>query len=278
MVQLTDRAQLTRTPARGFTLVELLVVIAIIGILIGMLLPAIQAIREAARRTTCANNLKQIGLSLQNYHSAHQAFPAGVTDWRPFFGGDQSKRNLAWSVFLLPHLDHANVFDALDLTEAYDSAANAEAASTRLPVFICPSSNRDQITVSSTSQPLPGPSAYGGIFGERINSANHPPKGLMIFDQRIRFSDITDGSSNTLIVAEDSEFGDGQWINGNNVFDLSDGINQALPFENDIRSRHPGGANSVFADGHVRFLRDAMDLYSLGAIGSRASGETGIKF
>ena len=96
---------------------------------------------------------------------------------------------------------------------------------------------------------------------------------MFVFDEAFKHADILDGSSNTLMVAEDHAFGDGEWINGRNVFDQAFAINAAPAFENDIRSQHPGGALGVFADGHVKFLADQMDLFSLGAICTRASGE-----
>ena len=261
---------------RAFTLVELLVVIAIIGILIGMLLPAIQSVRESARSIVCRNNLRQIGLALQNYHSSFSTFPAGVTDWRPFSGGNQSKRNIAWSALILPQLDQENLYHQLDLTKPFDDPANATAAATELPVYQCPSDSQQAITPEGT---LPrGSTDYGGIFGERINSPNSPAKGVMIFDSGISHSDISDGLSNTLIVAEDSGLddgssGDGQWINGRNVFDQAFAINEAPDFENDMRSDHPDGANAVFADGHVLFLTSEIQLSTLGAICTRAGGE-----
>ena len=252
----------------GFTLVELLVVIAIIGILIGMLLPAVQAVREAARRTQCANNLKQIGLALQSHHAAKQEFPIGTVEWRPFPGTDKSKRQLAWSAFLLPHLEGQNVHNQLDLQQAFDAADNQAAAKTVLPFYICPS------TVRETDQPEGrGACDYGGIFGERIISPNNPPKGVMLIDQAISIRDITDGTSHTLIVAEDSQSPDAQWINGRNIFDQAFPINQAPAFENDIRSEHTGGANGVFCDGSVRFLSDSTANEPLAAICTRALGE-----
>lgn len=253
---------------RAFTLVELLVVIAIIGILIGMLLPAIQSVRESARSIVCRNNLRQMGLALQNYHSSFMQFPSGVTGWRPFGSLDQSKLNLAWSVFILPQLEQENLYRRLDLSQAYDSSANHDAGSQPISVYQCPSATR-----AALAQDALGIIDYGGIFGERINSKNDPPKGCMIFDAPISIGDITDGTSNTLIVAEDSQFSDGQWINGRNVFDQAFPINSAPEFENDIRSNHPGGANGVFADGHVQFLSESIQPYTLGGICSRASGE-----
>ena len=254
----------------GFTLVELLVVIAIIGVLVGMLLPAVQQVREAARRTQCANNQRQIGLAFQNHHSAQMKFPPGVTDWRPFFGGDTSNRNLAWSVFLLPYMEQQNVFDQLDLSLAYDHPDNLAGGAVVIETFLCPSALSP--TSSSNTVQLAF-TDYGGIFGERINSPNNPPKGLMIFDQALRHADITDGSSNTLIVAEDSQRRNAHWINGLNVFDQAFAINNAPAFENDIRSNHPSGANGVFADGHVQFLSEQIQLRTLGAICTRSKGE-----
>ena len=258
-----------RPKQRAFTLVELLVVIAIIGILIGMLLPAIQSVRESARSIVCRNNLRQMGLALQNYHSAFMHFPAGVTDWRLCTSFDQTKRNLAWSVFILPQLEQENLYRQLDLSQAFDSPANFEAGSQPVSVYQCPSATRGPRQTDAL-----GIIDYGGIYGERINSRNDPPKGCMIFDDPISISAITDGTSNTLIVAEDSQFSSSQWINGCNVFDQAFAINTAPEVENDIRSNHLGGANGVFADGHVQFLSESIQLYTLGGICSRASGET----
>jgi prepilin-type N-terminal cleavage/methylation domain-containing protein/prepilin-type processing-associated H-X9-DG protein len=257
----------TLKPERtAFTLVELLVVIAIIGILTAMLLPAIQQVREAARRTSCSNRLRQIGIGLQLHHDSKSVFPPGGIEWRP--SPSSSNRQLAWSVFLLPFIEQKNTYDLLDLSQAFDSAANEEAAKTTIDLYICPSGLRGAELSDGR-----GPCDYGGIYGERINSPNNPPKGLMIYDQSFRHSDILDGASNTIIVAEDSGWSDGQWINGRNIFDQAFAINAAPEFENDIRSEHAGGANAVFADGSVRFLSEQMDLPTLGAICTRAKRE-----
>lgn len=251
----------------GFTLVELLVVIAIVGILIGMLLPAVQSIRNASRRIACGNNLHQISIALQNYHAAHEAFPIGGIEWRT--RNDPTRRQLAWSVFLLPYLEQENVWQQLDLNTAFDSPENADAAATIINVFVCPSSLRGHQTVNAR-----GPCDYGGIYGERITSPNNPPKGTMLHDIAIALRDVTDGSSHTLIVAEDSGWSDGQWINGRNIFDQAFPINQAPSFENDIRSEHPQGANAARCDGSVGFLSENIDLQVLAALCTRAGGET----
>lgn len=252
---------------RGFSLVELLVVIAIIGALVALLLPAVQAARESARRASCQNNLHQIGLALQSHHNDHGALPVGCVEWRPWRG--TTERQLAWSVYLLPYLEHQTLYDGLDLSKPFDDPANADAAATVLDEFICPSSRREEQRAS-----LRGPSDYGGMYGERITSPNSPPKGTMLIDRAISFRHITDGTSHTIVVAEDSQFGDGEWINGRNIFDQAFAINAAPAFENDMRSEHPGGAQCVLADGSVHFLTEQLDLNVLGALCTRAGGET----
>ena len=253
-------------PRCAFTLTELLVVIAIIGILIAMLLPAVQSVRESARRTVCQNRLKQIGLALQNYHSAHDEFPVGGTSLDT--SSNPGETRIAWSAFLLPFIEQNQTFQQLDFDENFDSAANADGAQTVIETYICPSSLRG----SELSQGR-GPCDYGGMHGERITGPKNRFNGLMIYGEARSHRDIPDGSSNTIIVAEDSDFSDGQWINGRNVFDQAFAINAAPNFENDIRSRHPDGANAVFADGHVSFLSEDMNLTSLAAICTRAGRE-----
>ncbi|MEL7496680.1 MAG: DUF1559 domain-containing protein [Planctomycetota bacterium] len=260
------RRQLATLRFAAFTLVELLVVIAIIGILIAMLLPAVQSIRESARRTVCLNHLRQLGIALQNYHSAAGEFPVGAIEWRQ--RNDPTLRQLAWSVHLLPYLEQSNVYRQLDLSQPFDSPDNAVGAAQVIDTFLCPSSFRETALANGR-----GPSDYGGIYGERINSPNRPPKGIMIHEVAIRIADVKDGTSNTLIVAEDSGWPDGQWINGRNLFDQAFPINQAPAFENDMRSDHPGGAIAARADGSAQFLAETIDMPVLGALCSRASGE-----
>jgi prepilin-type processing-associated H-X9-DG protein len=177
-------------------------------------------------------------------------------------------RQFAWSVFLLPYIEQESLHRQLDTSKAFDAAANAPAAAAVLSVYICPS-----VPQGDGLKQGRGPCQYGGIYGERIASPNNPPKGTMLYDQAISIAQIPDGTSSTLIVAEDCDFTDGQWINGLNVFDQAFAINQAPSYENDIRSKHPHGANGAFCDGSVHFLAEDMALPVLAAICTRAGGE-----
>ncbi|WP_460168042.1 DUF1559 family PulG-like putative transporter [Thermostilla marina] len=253
--------------ARGFTLVELLVVMAIIGILISLLLPAVQMAREAARRASCLNNLRQMGVGLHNYHDTLGTFPPGGIEPRTFMQPDG--RQFAWSMLLLPFIEQENLYRKIDTGKPFDADENAEAAAVVLDVYVCPSAPNAYDLREGR-----GPCLYGGIYGERITSPNNPPKGMMLYDRALAITDVLDGTSNTLIISEDSEFKDGQWINGRNVFDQAYAINQAPAFENDIRSEHPGGANALLTDGSARFLRETMDTKILAALCTRAGGET----
>lgn len=252
---------------RAFSLVELLVVISILGILIGLLLPAVQHSREAARRGQCLANLRQMGIALHAYHGVYQVFPPGGVEWRPP-QSTKGERQLAWSVYLLPYLEQKNLYDALDLSTPFDSAANRTDAATVLPVYVCPSVPRDVGLVDGR-----GACDYGGIYGERITSPNDPPKGTMLYDRAIGLREITDGSSSTLVISEDANWPDGQWINGRNIFDQAFPINAAPSFENDIRSLHPGGANGLLGDGAARFFSESLELRVLAGVCTRAGGE-----
>jgi prepilin-type N-terminal cleavage/methylation domain-containing protein/prepilin-type processing-associated H-X9-DG protein len=251
---------------RGFSLVELLVVMAITAILVGLLLPAVQRVREAASAVRCKNNLHQIGLAMHAYLAERGIFPPGGLEWRP--PGNTTQRQLAWSAFILPYLDQESLYCQLDLSTPFDSPQNAAAAAAVLTIYMCPSARRDSPLIDRR-----GACDYGGIFGERITSPNQPPKGAMIYDVAFRVADISDGTSTTLMIGEDTHFPDMQWINGGNLFDQAFAINQAPAFENDLHSDHAGGVNVLFADGSARFLRETLDLRVLAAICTRAGGE-----
>ena len=196
---------------RAFTLVELLVVIAIIGILIGMLLPAVQQVREAARRIACANNVRQMGLATLNYESAHMAFPA---TWAA--AGDPTTGNVdGWSVQaqILPFLEQANLYSEIDFSISYNAPENASVnlggsiqrlASARVPVYLCPSEIRDELRLDD-GVPEHYPLNYAANAGDWFvyNPATRQTgSGAMTTFRENRIGSFTDGTSNTLFYGE----------------------------------------------------------------------------
>lgn len=166
---------------QAFSLIELLVVIAIMVLLMALLLPAIQKVRAAADSLRCKNNLRQIGIACHHYHNDYGTLPPGGIEWRP--AGNTTKRQLAWSAFLLPYIEQDNLSKRLDLSQAFDAPVNAVAASQVVQIYLCPTSRR----VGNTSEGR-GACDYGGMFGERITSPNNPPKGAMIYDHAFRMA------------------------------------------------------------------------------------------
>lgn len=254
---------------RGMSLVELMVAIAIVGGLIGLLLPAVQQSREAARRAHCLNNLRQIGVGLHLYHEVYTSFPIGCLERR--LTRDNTKRQIAWSAWLLPYIEQQALYKSLDLSTPFDSSKNATGAATVVSVYVCPSVDR----IAQETSGGRGPCDYGGIYGPRFNGQlNSPPRGVMLYDTAVSLPMITDGASHTLAVAEESIFlPAGEWISGLNVFDVSYPINTAPAIDNDIHSQHAGGANGLFVDGSARFLTDATATDVLSAICTRSDAD-----
>jgi prepilin-type N-terminal cleavage/methylation domain-containing protein len=259
-------------PARlrrvGMTLVELLVVMAVLAALVALLSPAVQMAREAGRRTTCLNNLRNVGCALHGHLLSRQRFPVGCTEWRAP-GKAGPARCLAWSARILPWLEEESLSRLIDWTKAFDHPANAAAAAQPLPVFRCPSAD--------TTAPLVGGlgrSDYGGLAGERIVSPNNPEKGPLVHDRGLADRDIIDGLSRTIFVGECAAgaWPDGQWINGRNLFDQAYAVNWPT-WEDELRSRHFGGAHALFGDGGVRLVDEAIDPRVLAAACTRAGGE-----
>ncbi|MEI8018387.1 MAG: DUF1559 domain-containing protein [Schlesneria sp.] len=206
---------------RAFTLIELLVVIAIIAILIALLLPAVQQAREAARRTQCRNNLKQLGLALHNYESSLQTFPPNLVP-----GGNYNYSGGNWGVlaYLSPYLDQTPIYNLMNLnaptyaaTSPYNIADpnNALAASYVIPMFLCPSDKARSLGGDYGVASL-GPSNYCAnqgsgtnvLTGGTINGSPYNADGVMFANSKIRIADITDGTSNTACMSE-SVLGDG---------------------------------------------------------------------
>jgi prepilin-type N-terminal cleavage/methylation domain-containing protein/prepilin-type processing-associated H-X9-DG protein len=225
---------------KGFTLVELLVVIAIIGVLIALLLPAVQAAREAARRSQCLNNLKQMGLGCHNFLSARKRFPSSAND----FGG-------SFLLQLLPYVEEESVYDLFDHTKAAGGVENTNAWSRSLPLARCPSMNDDHETAHypvgsgftpvfvdgddwrshyyavlgakpkispATDTECPGTAPYGPLAGS-CSHGGMATNGIMYPDSATRTKDITDGTSKTLLIGESSwDFRTARvWVVGSNL-------------------------------------------------------------
>ena len=195
---------------RGFTLVELLVVIAIIGVLIALLLPAVQAAREAARRNTCVNNLKQITLALSNHEGIAGHYPAS---FKLDVGQTLSTNNGSWSIQarLLPFLEQGAAFSQIDFTLPWDDSINRASGvpTLRVPTYICPSEANDQVRFKSGEE-FVYPHTYGGNFGQWLvhNPADFSQKGDGVFfvNSDLRVAQVSDGLSNTLAFAEVKAF------------------------------------------------------------------------
>ncbi|MFK7777241.1 MAG: DUF1559 domain-containing protein, partial [Gimesia sp.] len=197
-----------RIQKRGFTLIELLVVIAIIAILIALLLPAVQQAREAARRSTCKNSLKQIGLALHNYLDTHSTFPPGITraNQHPYAGvSGWNTGKVLWSAFILPYMDQGPLYNKIDFSmpDPGKNANNADVRSVKLSIYRCPS---DPGTTGSSIGPsnytaCVGNSPLGSVSG---GGSSYQNNGTSVFftDSKTKIRDITDGTSNTMMISE----------------------------------------------------------------------------
>jgi prepilin-type N-terminal cleavage/methylation domain-containing protein len=298
---------------RAFTLIELLVVIAIIGVMVGLLLPAVQAAREAARRMSCSNNLKQIGLALHNYHDSHSTLPPGwMQAAAPDVDGGFGER-WAWKVFVLPHVEQAAVYDSLNVNDGRQPIplADDRRAQAVLSVYLCPSDPGGNL---NESYPDPNgnfypKSNYPGVHGrgEEVSTNIGGGNGLFAKASRIRFADITDGTSHTFAVGERDAKSPGQgifgslgdpfrhaaiWIramprpgsitpttqHGRSVTGICTDIPGSTRLLNGASSRafgsaHPGGAQFLTADGAVRFVNESIYPITYGRLADRRDGQ-----
>src|SRR6516162_4331411 len=197
-----------RVRRRGFTLIELLVVIAIIAILIGLLLPAVQKVREAAARMSCSNNLKQIGLGLHNYHDTNGRLPAGSL-WIPP-GYDRAAAESTWITWLFPFLEQDNLYKTADLNRGFGQGSrnhpNNFITSSVVKVFLCPSDGDVDVSNWGSSRVWArGNYAANNGLGpmtETTTPNTTRPQGVFMLNSKYRLTDVTDGTTNTVFVSE----------------------------------------------------------------------------
>ena len=280
-----------RKTRNGFTLVELLVVIAIIGILIGMLLPAVQSVREAARRTACFNNLRQCGLATLNYESTFTTLP-------PPSLGDSSFDVLGSTfVIILPFVEEANRYGLLDLEKPINDPVNAPLTSTTIDVYLCPSMTRTELKnegsyIISFSSKYLGP----GSGNVRPDGAfKRPASAAENYD--LRLGDFFDGTSNTFLFGEidnsvtwldhtgnpSNNFEGfswplGYWFNCRGHVEGTFNLKQPMEEQDfkqhrTFRSDHPGGVNFCMVDGSVHFVSETTQREILVGLTTRNGGE-----
>jgi len=265
------------TDRRGFTLIEVLVVIAIIGILLSLLLPAVQQVRAAARRLQCANHLRQIGLALHNYHDSHNLLPPGSIVLGPIF---PVQTGWGWGTFVLPQLEQPGLYSGIDFNGGNLVGANVPLSGQTLAVYRCPSDTAPfQISVD-----IPG---LGPI---PIAHGSYCASGTMLSEMSsVRFRDVTDGLSQTLLVGErrltSSASGPTTSAWCGTLAHQSDYLlfhslphlrvlsGQAVNSDSTFNSRHPGGVHFVLGDGSVRLLSESLDANVYYALSTPAGGE-----
>lgn len=262
--------------ARGFSLVELLVVMAVIAFLVVLLLPALQQVREAARRAACRHNLRQIGLALQQYEVAHGVLPPGSLNETGPIRTAPSGYHHGWYTMLLPFLDAGPLYLNLDPTAGLYDDRNAAVRRTELPILYCPSDpgprfsiRDDDIAAALTNyagshHPSPAP----------IDVTNH---GVLFLNSRVRYEDIPDGSSHTIFVGEfvrdanDLGWASGTFASLRNSGWAIAGSQPATAIAGEdlsldacgFGSHHAGGGHFCFGDGSVRFNPSGASLQSM---------------
>lgn len=294
--------------SRGFTLVELLVVIAIIGILVALLLPAVQAAREAARRMSCSNNMKQLGLSMHNYHDTYKKFPYGYAE-----AGMLTRKRDCWMQRVLPFMEQGPMLDQYQ-TQNPQWIMDTDPAIKDLQLggFMCPSDGSTP-AFGGSGGPRAGGNGFQGNYvmctGNSIILHTGPLEGMFFERSSVNFADIVDGTSNTLLASESirrgnvttgwggagAYWGGARW--GGYGFTAEEPPNTMVPDQiyqcksttylgapctsltganttrNYARSYHPGGVMSGLADGSVRFISETIDLVTYHAVSTRRRGE-----
>jgi prepilin-type N-terminal cleavage/methylation domain-containing protein/prepilin-type processing-associated H-X9-DG protein len=306
---------------RGFTLIELLVVIAIIAVLIGLLLPAVQKVREAASRIRCVNNLKQLGLAMHNYHDTAGMFPPAYINKGPYLNSGFNFTH-GWAPFLLPYIEQQALWNLYRWDVPQYDPGNRLVVSRHLSVFQCPSTPEQDrymttgpfgffqtkgacgdYTITLGVDPLLAQRKWvdqAGDYRGALTNTSTPFLGLSPNPTGTRFTDIMDGTSNTILLTEDAgrpRLWQAAKAGPDNVLDggpwdhykgpiilegsTSDGSVQpgtcALNCTNDreVYAFHTGGANALLVDGSVHFLTVGIDIRTMARLITRAGGEVG---
>jgi prepilin-type N-terminal cleavage/methylation domain-containing protein/prepilin-type processing-associated H-X9-DG protein len=272
-----------KTVRPAFTLIELLVVIAIIAILIGLLFPAVQKVREAASRIQCANNLKQIGLACHSFHDSNKKFPPGYMATGAYVNGaTDTLPGWGWGTFILPYLEQAPLYYQFSLSQPVQNFTGIQ---TMVPVFICPSdivTGPFAVTDNNWNTVcIAAPTSYAGCCGGNVSTTAATGNGILYRNSGVRMTDITDGTSQTILV-EERAFANamGVWSGAINTGYCNQGAENpaAEPGKlgqgagdlvlihagtvnstsgrnlDDCVSKHHGGANFLLADGSVHFI------------------------
>jgi len=277
---------------RGLTLVELLVVVAIIGTLVALVLPAVQSARESARRTECQLHLKQLGIAMALHVDRDGAYPAGCFGCKlqlpPAGGPPAPQRFIAWNVAILPFLERDDLWRAFDRSIPSYRPANKQVGGQVIELFLCPSTQSDELLQTKGLWQGAAFTDYAGIYG--VEGTGHTAEapdaaqwlrdewlGVMLYETPVAPREVIDGLSKTASIAEIvlRRQGETEWINGQNVFaqEVRTPINSASGIGNDIGSPHPGGASLLFCDGHVKFISEATRQNALNAMLTRAGND-----